>query len=89
MPLKMIKYSFPQESVLVPGCNTVDVGAHGGDTAIPLAVASRGGTVVAIEMGLFYNVCLNFCTTFPTGPPMEILKLNVRLNPSLNILVHR
>ena len=33
-----------------------------GDTALPLAVASRGGTVVAIEM----------------GPPIHMLRINQR-----------
>jgi FkbM family methyltransferase len=60
------------ETLLAPGCNVVDIGAHGGDTSIPLAVASRGGAVVALEM----------------GPPIQILRLNTRLNPQLQIHVH-
>ena len=33
------------------GCNIVDIGANDGDSALILAVAARGGTVVAFEMG--------------------------------------
>ena len=51
------------EVLLETGCNIVDIGAHGGDTTLPLAVAARGGTVVAFEM----------------GPPIRILELNKRL----------
>jgi len=61
------------EHLVSPGCNIVDIGAHGGDTTIPLAVASRGGEVVAIEM----------------GPPIDMLKINARLNPQLKIHVHK
>merc|ERR1712179_309801 len=60
------------ENVLTPGCNIVDIGAHTGDTALVLAVAAKGGTVVAFEM----------------GPPIEILRENIRLNPHLNIDGH-
>ena len=48
--------------LLVLGCNIVDIGAHTGDTALVLAVAAKGGTVVAFEM----------------GPPIEILRENIR-----------
>ena len=54
------------------GCNIVDIGAHGGDTTLPLAVVARGGTVVAIEM----------------GPPVELLKINAKLNPHLKIDIY-
>ena len=50
----------------------VDIGAHIGDTTLPMAVAARGGTVVAIEM----------------GPPVELLKINAKLNPHFKIDVH-
>ena len=33
------------------GCNIVDIGANDGDSALILAVAAKGGTVVAFEMG--------------------------------------
>lgn len=56
-------------TLLPPSCNIVDVGAHGGDTALPLAVASRGGTVVALEM----------------GPPVNLLRVNRRLNPGIKL----
>ena len=39
---------------------------------MPLAVVARGGTVVAIEM----------------GPPVELLKINAKLNPHLKIDIH-
>ena len=45
-----------------PGCNIVDIGAHTGDTAMVLAVAAKGGKVVAFEM----------------GAPVDILRLNTR-----------
>ena len=44
------------------GCNIVDIGAHTGDTALVLAVAAKGGTVAAFEM----------------GPPVEMLRANKR-----------
>ena len=33
------------------GCNIVDIGANDGDSALILAVAAKGGTVAAFEMG--------------------------------------
>ena len=36
---------------LDPGCNIVDIGANTGDAPLVLAVAAKGGTVVAFEMG--------------------------------------
>ena len=44
------------------GCNIVDIGAHTGDTALVLAVAAKGGTVAAFEM----------------GPPVDMLRANKR-----------
>lgn len=44
------------------GCNIVDIGANTGDTPLVLAVAAKGGTVVAFEM----------------GPPIELLRINKR-----------
>ena len=44
----------------------MDIGAHTGDTALVLAVAAKGGTVVAFEM----------------GPPIEILRENIRCLPT-------
>ena len=41
-------------------CNMVDIGAYDGDTALNLAEASDGGTVIAFEM----------------GPPVYMLKIN-------------
>lgn len=56
---------------IIPGgpCNIIDVGAHGGDTSVPLAVVAGGGVVAAIEM----------------GPPINLLRVNKRINPTLNI----
>ena len=54
------------------GCNIIDIGAHIGDTSLPLAVVARGGTVVAFEM----------------GTPFEILKINAKLNPQFKIDVY-
>ena len=50
----------------------MDIGAHVGDTTLPLGVAAKGGTVVAFEM----------------GPPVEILRINARLNPQFNIDIY-
>ena len=47
---------------LDPGCNIVDIGANTGDTPLVLAVAAKGGTVVAFEM----------------GPPIDMLRINKR-----------
>ena len=44
------------------GCNIVDIGANTGDTPLVLAVAAKGGTVVAFEM----------------GPPIDMLRVNKR-----------
>ena len=44
------------------GCNIVDIGANTGDTALILAVAAKGGTVAAFEM----------------GPPIDMLRVNKR-----------
>ena len=46
----------------IPGCNIVDIGANTGDTPLVLAVAAKGGTVVAFEM----------------GPPIDMLRINKR-----------
>merc|ERR1712130_95978 len=54
---------------LPAGCNVVDIGANSGDTSFNLAAASGGGTVVAFEM----------------GPPIDLLRQNVRMNPHLKI----
>ena len=48
--------------VLDPGCNMVDIGANTGDTPLVMAVAARGGTVAAFEM----------------GPPVDMLRINRR-----------
>ena len=50
------------DKILVPGCNIVDIGANTGDTSLVLAVASRGGTVAAFEM----------------GTPIQMLRVNKR-----------
>ena len=44
------------------GCNSVDIGAQIGDTTLNLAAVFPGGTVTAFEM----------------GPPIDILRVNVR-----------
>ena len=44
------------------GCNIVDIGANDGDTSLILAVAAKGGTVAAFEM----------------GTPIEMLRVNKR-----------
>ena len=46
----------------LPGCNSVDIGAQIGDTTLNLAAVFPGGTVTAFEM----------------GPPIDILRVNVR-----------
>jgi FkbM family methyltransferase len=52
-------------SLVCPGSVAIDIGAHGGDTTIPMAAAvGVGGLVLAFE----------------PGPPWEILKSNVLLN---------
>ena len=48
------------------GCNIIDIGANTGDTALTLAVAAKGGTVAAFEM----------------GPPIKMLRVNKRYNTS-------
>jgi len=53
-------------------CNIVDIGANDGDTSLNLAQASNEGTVVAFEM----------------GPPLAMLKHNVKLNPQFKIDIH-
>ena len=57
------------QQLLPHNCNIVDIGAHGGDTTLPLAVVARGGTVVAFEMGV----------------PFEMLEINKKLNLHLKI----
>merc|ERR1711953_504474 len=54
------------------GCNSVDIGAQIGDTSLNLAAVFPEGAVVAFEM----------------GPPIQMLRLNVRLNPQFKIDVH-
>jgi len=54
-------------------CNIVDIGAHGGDTTLPLALVARGGKVVAFEM----------------GPPFQMLDINKRLNPDLDLDIYK
>ena len=44
------------------GCNSVDIGAQIGDTTLNLAAVFPRGTVTAFEM----------------GPPIDILRVNVR-----------
>ena len=46
----------------LPGCNSVDIGAQIGDTTLNLAAVFPRGTVTAFEM----------------GPPIDILRVNVR-----------
>jgi len=60
------------DKFLEHGCNIVDIGANTGDTPLVLAVAAKGGTVAAFEM----------------GPPVDMLRFNIRLNPQLKIDVH-
>jgi len=60
------------KELLPEPCNIVDIGAHGGDTSIPLALVARGGKVVAFEM----------------GPPFHMLRINQRLNPELNMDIY-
>lgn len=61
------------EPYVKPGSVVIDIGGHVGDTPLPLAHASRGGTVIAFEM----------------GPPFKTLKCNVGLNPQLDIRIHK
>ena len=60
------------EQLLPAKCNIVDIGAHAGDTTLPLAKVARGGKVVAFEM----------------GPPFEMLQINKRLNPQLDLDIY-
>ena len=53
--------------LLIPGCNIVDIGANTGDTPLVLAVAAKGGTVAAFEM----------------GPPVDMLRFNIRYGGGL------
>ena len=57
MTLEVFKVYLP-----LLGCNIVDIGANTGDTPLALAVAAKGGTVAAFEM----------------GPPVDLLRVNVR-----------
>ena len=50
----------------------VDIGAHGGDTTIPLAVVAGGGKTIGFEM----------------GPPYQLLSVNTRLNEKLDIDIY-
>ena len=50
------------DRLIEPGCNIVDIGGNTGDTPLVLAVAAKGGTVVAFEM----------------GPPIHLLRINKR-----------
>lgn len=55
-----------------PGSIAVDIGAHTGDTVLPISLATKGGTTVAFEMSY----------------PYPVLKFNAELNPQLNIRVY-
>ena len=54
------------------GCNIVDIGANTGDTPLVLAVAAKGGTVVAFEM----------------GPPIDLLRVNKRFVERVEHLIN-
>lgn len=53
-----------------PGSNAIDIGAHSGDTAVPIAAATRGGITYAYE---------------PHPKTYHILKLQEDLNPKLGL----
>jgi len=60
------------ERILPVGAIAVDIGAHSGDTTLPIALATRGGRTFAFEM----------------GPPYSMLRCNLDLNPSLRVEAH-
>ena len=85
-PLRFAQWDHPSEGhhqfnhglykgltkILPVGAIAVDIGAHGGDTTLPISLATRGGRTFAFEM----------------GPPYAMLRCNVDLNPSLHIETH-
>lgn len=69
----VVKYElrYPWYTYICPGTLALDIGANIGDTALPMAAATRGGVVLSFELALGYYLAVEW---------------TVRLNPHLNII---